>query len=131
MGVIGVAMSVVGIWIWWPIGGLPLAGAIAIGIANWWSFGIIHNYAARSRDFWDTSPLRALNAPDCLAWVHMITFVSSAILLIWGTFESESAVWWETLLVVGAATAALSWAPSLMFWGPILAIIFVLARGCS
>ena len=92
MGWLGVVLSVAAAWLLRDQGWLWLAGAIAVGMLEFWSWGIMHNYATESAKkrpdysggFFDIEPRDATSVPDWIATVHMIGFIAAVGLLVAG-----------------------------------------------
>ena len=92
MGWLGVLMSAVAAWLLWDNGVLLSVSAIAVGVIQFWSWGIMHNYAvnaARNRrsysgSFYDLSKEEVDSAPNWVTRTNMLSFVAALGLLITG-----------------------------------------------
>lgn len=92
MGWLGVVISVVAGWLLRDQGWPWLAGAIGVGVLEFWSWGIMHNYAVESAKkrgdytggFFDITPRDAGSIPDWITTVNMLGFVAAVGLLIAG-----------------------------------------------
>lgn len=130
-GAVGIAISLVTIWIWWPRGGFVLGVAIVLGVINWWSFGIMHNAALRGRRFWDISIGSAEAAPDFATLVNMVVSVAQTGLLIWGITQSDAIAWWQAMVAVAGLSVLLMFIPTLIVFLPVVALVLVLIRACG
>ena len=130
-GAVGIAVSLVTIWIWWPYGGFFLVAAIVLGIVDWWSFGVMHNAALRGRRFWDISIRSAVAAPDFATSVNMVASVAQTGLLIWGIIQSDAITWWQALVAVAGLSVLLMFIPTLIVFLPVVALVLVLIRACG
>ena len=125
MGAVGIAISALALWICWPHAGFVRVAVIVLGLAYWWTFGIMHEAAfIGSRRFWNVDPeLGADRAPDWVAWVSFGAFVAQSGLLIWGMFYDPSIAWWYTLPALPVLIFLLARLPALMVYFPILILL--------
>ena len=131
VGTVGSAASLVTIWIWWPHGGFVLGAAIVLGVVNWWCLGIMHNVAwwrtaSLRGKFWDHSIQPAQAAKPVAASLLVGTFVAQTVLLVWGTIQSNSIIWWQALLAVIVLSTVLIFSPRVIVWIPLLALVLVI-----
>ena len=92
MGWLGVALSAAATWLLWDNGILLPVAAIAIGIIQFWSWGVMHNHAvmaARSRrrysgKFYDLTREEVDSAPNWVTAINMISFVAALAMFIAG-----------------------------------------------
>ena len=92
MGWLGVVLSVTAAWFLRDQGWPWLAAAIAVGVLELWSWGLMHNHAveyAKQRPgytggFFDITPRDASSIPDWVTNVNMLGFVAAVGLLIAG-----------------------------------------------
>lgn len=99
MGFLGVIISVVAAWLLWDNGWLLPSLAVAIGIAQFWSWGVMHNHAVEAAEtreertggrekysggFFDFTRQEVDSVPNGITWVNMFTFFAAVILLIIG-----------------------------------------------
>ncbi len=92
MGWLGLVISVVAVWLLWDNGGIWLAAAIAVGVIELWSWGVMHNHAtnaAKNRSSYTGGfsdfTMREIDAvPNWLAMVNMVGFLAAIGLLIAG-----------------------------------------------
>ena len=130
-GAVGIAVSLVSIWIWWPHGGFLLGAIIMLGVVCWWSFGNMHNATLRGRQFWDISKRSADAAPNFAAWINMAACVAQTGLLVWGVIQSDAITWWQALVAVVGLSALLMFIPTLIVFLPVVALVLVLIRACG
>ena len=89
MGWLGVALSVAAAWFLRDQGWPWLAGAIAVGILQFWSWGVMHNYTVESAKkrpgytggFFDITPQDSNSVPDWITIVNMVGFLAALGLL--------------------------------------------------
>ncbi len=90
MGWLGVAISALATYLLWNAGGLWVAIAIGVGVVEFFSLGIMHNFAveaAKKRPdytdgFFDFTVREVDTIPNWLAVVNMLGFVASVGLLV-------------------------------------------------
>ena len=119
MGVVAVAISIVTIWIWWPHGGIGLAVAIAVGLAGFWSYGIIHNHAMQEAkdepgftgDFFDEALPKTKLPPKFLISINMGATVSQVVILLLGLTRDN---WWQALPSIIILSVILAIRPHLL-----------------
>jgi len=77
-GAVGIAISLVSIWIWWPHGGLVLGAAIVVGIVDWWSYGVMHNFAMNAAC--SRPVFQGPGEPDgpVLGWSILVPYIHAA-----------------------------------------------------
>ena len=92
MGWLGVVLSVAAAWLLRDQGWSWLASAIAVGVLELWSWGIMHNFAVESAKeragyiggFFDITPRDASSIPDWITIVNMLGFIAAVGLLVAG-----------------------------------------------
>ncbi len=97
-GWVSVIVSLIAIWLLWDDGWILLSLSIFIGLVNFWSFGIMHNYAIESSKrrrrfhggFSDYDEFDALSIPNWITWINMFSFFVLVVLLIIGIV---TAIW--------------------------------------
>ena len=119
-GALGIALSFVSVWVWWPQGGFLLAAAVALGIVHWWCFGVMHN------------SIRSINAiSDYVAWIDMVSCFVQVGLLIWGVIQSDAIMWWQALVAVVGLSVVLMFLADFIVFFPLLVLVPLLIRACG
>ena len=85
-------MSAAATWLLWDNGILLPVAAIAIGVIQFWSWGVMHNHAvmaARSQrrysgKFYDLTKEEIDSAPNWVTAINMISFVAALGMFITG-----------------------------------------------